>query len=113
MNFIDDEHFVAAVLGRNAHAFPELMDVVDFVVGGGVDFDDVEGLGERLAVDRLVDLVDFPRQNSGHGGFSDAARPAEHVGVGQPVRGDRIAQGAADVLLRYDVIERKRSVCPG
>jgi hypothetical protein len=36
MDLIDDVHFVAAKLRRNAHLIDEVADVVNGVVGGGI-----------------------------------------------------------------------------
>ena len=74
-----------------------------YPTGGGGDAAAPVG---PLAVERLG-------QNSGHRGLANAPRAGEQVGVVQPLRGQRIAQGLHHVALPHHVREIAGSVFAG
>ena len=92
VHLVDDEHLVASDLRRYLHLLDEGADVVDGVVGGGVEFVDVvrTPLVESHATFAMVagfavlvggEAVDRLGKDACRGGFSHTARSAEEVGV--------------------------------
>ncbi len=121
MDLIDDKHAVGALRGGHLHLLDKLADVVDAVVGSGVEFYDIErsALVERTAAVALVaslsvgcriGAVDGLGENSGAGSLADASRTAEEVAVGQTVRGDSVLQCRGQRLLPDDAVERRRTI---
>ena len=123
MDLIDVVDAVLADGGGVVHAFSEGADVIDAVVGGPVDFGDVEGaafgdfdadgVGGVEVCFGAVGAVEGFGEDAGGGGFSGAARADEEVGVGEAVLGDGVAQGADDVVLSEDVVEGFGAIFPG
>ena len=112
---IDDEDLVASYLWRNSRLFHQRLDVLDRVVAGSVQFEDVvtASFGERLAafafitgftVDRRVFAVD------GSGGLSHPPWPAEKISMGQLSAFHGILQRGGQRLLSHDRIEGHRAV---
>ena len=123
MDLIDVVDAELAHGGGVVDSLAEGTDVVDRVVGSAVDFSDVEaaafgdfltdglvgvevGFGSALAVQGFG-------KDAGGGRFSRAARPDEKIGVGEPVLGDGVAQGADDVVLTEDVVKSLGAVFAG
>ena len=98
VGFVDDIDLVAGLCGGEVDLFPDIPDLVDAPVAGGVHLDDVEqaplvGGGADVApvagVSILgVQAVDRLGQDPGGGGLAGAPGPAEQVGVGYPVLPD-------------------------
>ena len=122
VRLVDDVDLVAARDGGVERALPEVTRVVDAVVGGRVDLDDVEGAG---AVGRQADAavadaagvgrrallaVERPGEDAGAARLAAPARAAEQVGVVDLAVEQRLAQWAGHVLLALDLRERARSV---
>ena len=98
---------------RLGGAVDDLLHVVDTAVGGGIEFDHVEGpsltdgdarvaLAARFAVAE-VGAVERLGEDAGGGGLAGAAWTAEQVGVPHPVFDDRVAQGRHEVVLAADL----------
>ncbi len=117
MHLVDDDGLVAPPRRPVAQPLAKLAHIVHAGIGRCVDLanigmgapDDllargalIAGLGHRtiagLAVERLG-------EDSGGGGFSDAAGPAEEVGRGDAPGPEGIREGAADVLLAEKILE--------
>ena len=109
--------------GGIADGFAEGADVVDAVVGGAVDFGDVEAAAfGDLDADGIVGVeidlgaagaVEGLGEDAGGGGFSRAAGAHEEVGVGEAVLGNGVAQGADHVVLAEHVVEGLGAVFSG
>ena len=118
---IDDEDLVASYLWRNSRLFHQRLDVLDRVVAGSVQFEDVvtASFGERLAafafitgltVGRRVFAVDGFCKDAGAGGLSHPPWPAEKISMGQLSAFHGILQRGGQRLLSHDRIEGHRAV---
>jgi len=103
MNFIDDVHLVLAQLRGNAYLVDQGPDAVYRIIGGSVQFKDVEGTLvvetetgftgiAGLSLWSRVQTIDGFGKNSGTGGFANASGTAKQVGVRQLVVFDRVFQ---------------------
>ena len=122
VDFVDDVDAVLAADGREVRFVADLTDVVDTVVRGGVDLDDVE---DGPGVDTLASLtavagvpvhrvltVDCFREDLGAGRLAGTSRTGEQVGVGMPTRPHLVHEGPGDVFLPDDVREDLGSPLP-
>ncbi|EKY07669.1 hypothetical protein HMPREF9120_00948 [Neisseria sp. oral taxon 020 str. F0370] len=109
VHFVDDIDFVFARGGGVLGVFQYFADVVDAGVGGGVDFQKVDvasgvdvaaalAFAAGFAVLRLFAVEAFG-EDAGDGGFADAARAGEQVGVVQTAFVEGVLQGFDDVFL--------------
>ena len=129
VGFVEDVDLVLVARGAVAGGVAELADFVDAAVGGGVDFDDVDGValadfeaglavvaglgrGALGGADGVA-AVEGRGEDAGDGGFADAAVAGEDVAVGDAVLRERVEQGAGDVVLADDVGEAVRAVFAG
>ncbi len=101
VDLVDDEHLIFTGRGGDVDLLAEGADVVDAVVRGGVELDEVEraslldgyarfAFAAGLAVGRGVETVDGLGEDTGARGLADAARSAEEVGLGEATGLDRI-----------------------
>ena len=101
---------------------PQCADVVDAVVGGGVDLKDVHAgalldaaaggaVVAGVAVDGVL-AVDGPRQNLGAGGLTGTPGAGEQIGMAQPPRGHLGLEGLGDALLAHDLVKGPGPVFP-
>ena len=93
VRLVEDEDLVAIASGRKDGTLTDVAGIVDTVVAGGVDLDDVEGsaavAGEldtaradaTRSVCRALCTVEAARQDAGRRRLATAARTAEKVGV--------------------------------
>jgi hypothetical protein len=120
VHLVDDVDLAAGGLRQVADLVAEVANVLDAVVAGAVDLDHVDraALGDRGALVAHVARVDrrafdahqaLGEQARG-GGLAEASPAAEEVRVMDPVVGDRVGQGAGDVLLTDQVREALRAV---
>ena len=118
---IDDEHLVATHLRRNLHLAAKFADVVDGVVGGGVELVDAHAasFGESLAALTLAagvavgvgrEAVDGFGKDAGAGGLAHTARTAEEISVCQFSRADGVLERGGQRALPDDGVERQRTV---
>ncbi len=126
VGFVEDVDFEAVARGAVAGGVAELADFIDAAVGGGVDFDNVDGRAGADFEAGVADFAGFGRgaggradgvaaieragQNAGDGGFADAAMAGEDVAMGDAVLRERVHQGHGDVVLAGDVGEPLRAV---
>jgi len=141
VRLVEDDDFVLALVGgAGLDLGGKEAGVVDAAVGGGVDLLDVEGVGlledgavltgggrDFAAVDADaaglfggalgradgVAAVERGGEDARDGGLADAAMAGEDVAVGDAVLGERVEQGAGDVVLPDDVGEELRAVLAG
>ncbi len=73
MDFVDNIDFFVGRYGRDSNFFAQVTDIIDAVIAGGVDFDNIEG-GVVFVVGQLIDGV---RQDTGDGCFADATRTSQ------------------------------------
>ena len=117
VGLVEDED-LEAVPGRGeGGALAQVAGVVDAVVAGGVDLDDVEAAGAAgrevpaggaLAaggVRRVLLAVEATGEDTGGGGLAAAARAGEEIGVGDLVRAQRRHERGGHVVLPDDVLE--------
>ena len=121
MHLVDDEHLVASKLRRDARLLHQRLNVLDAIVGGGIQFEDVERtlLVERLATLALVAglavgcgilAVDGLGEDACAGGLAHATWAAEEVGVSQFAALDGILQRRGECFLTHDSVEGKGPV---
>ena len=121
VNLVDDVNLVTATLWRYVNLFHQLADVVNGVVGSGVELEHVEGGRgvERTAgiafvacfhIVGDVGAVDGLGQNTGASGFAHATRTAEEECLSQLVVLYGVFQRCGDMLLPYHRFERHRTV---
>ena len=121
VHLVDDEHLVATRLGRNLYLLDEFADVLHGVVGGRIEFVDVErtplvegaarlALIARLALCIGMRTVDGLRKNAGTGGLAYTTGTAEEVGMRQLVGPDGIEQGSGQDTLTHHRVEGGRAV---
>ena len=125
MGFVEDIDFEAVARGLVAGGLAEFADFVDAAVGGGIDFNDVDGVASANFGAGFADAAGLGRrrifraavqsrsQDSSDGGFADAAMAAEDVAVGGASLLEDILQGAGDVLLSDDLGEFLGTVFAG
>ena len=116
VHLVEDENLEAAVRGRELHLVQHAVDVFHLVVRGCVEFDHVHvgPGGDALAVVAFaawvrggaVFAVERHREDTRKGGLAYAARPDEEVGMRDAILRDGVGEGARDVTLPHDVIER-------
>ena len=123
VDLVDDIDAVPADLRRDLHLLQQGLDVIDAVVGRGIQLVDAEGapfaerhagltLAARLEVGRRMGAVDRLREDAGGTGLADAPRTAEKVGVGDLAAGDGVLEGPGDDILADQALERVRPVFP-
>jgi hypothetical protein len=131
---VDLVHDVDLVAGRHrriTHRFVELPDIVDAVVGGGVDLHhvDMAAVDDRLAMDaelRHADgrpalclggagqlIVQAARKDPGSRGLADAAHAGEHPGLRDAAGLEGIREGAHHGVLADQVVEGAGAVLAG
>ena len=112
--FVDDVDLVAGLARLEADLFAEFSNVVDTVVAGSVDFDEVQhatfvdGGTVVAAVTGLVLLVGAVQcfgKDSGGGGLAGAAGSGEQVGMCDPPVAQRVEEGGRHVFLAYDLVK--------
>ena len=125
VGFVENVDLKAVAGGAIASGLAEFADFVDATVGGGVDFDDVDGVAGANLGAGFADAAGLRRrmifrsavqgrgQDAGDGGFADASMAAENVAVGGASLLDGVLQGAGDVFLSDDLGEFLRTVFAG
>lgn len=110
MNLIHDKNAVPAGLRRDIDLVYEGFDVLDRVIGGGVELVDAVGaafaerytgfaLSARLHVRAGIGTVDGFGEDSGCAGFSHTPRAAEQICVRQLPPCNGIFEGLRDIVL--------------
>ena len=122
VGLVEDEDLEAVASRSEGGALTQVSGIVDAVVGGGVDLDDIEAAGSaggQIAATRApaargvggeVLAVQTARQNAGGGGLAAASRAGEEVGVGDAVAAQRRHERGGHVVLPDDVLERVGAV---
>ena len=124
VHLVDDIYAVAAHLRGNAHLVGQRADVVDRVVGGGVELVDAVGTAfreraagftrsARFQVRSGVAAVDGLGEDAGGTGLAHAARAAEEVSVRELSPLDRVLERPGDVFLAQQRLEAVGAVFPG
>jgi hypothetical protein len=113
VDFVDDINFEAGAGGGVFAGFAEFADLFDAVIGGAVDFEDIEGtaLGDFLAAGvgvlevntGAVGAIEALGEDAGDGGFAGAARAAEEVGMGDAFLFNGMGEGTGDVFLSDNI----------
>ncbi len=121
MNLIEDVD-LGATRRTERNLGDEVTDVIDLVVGGGVELVEVEGaalfdgeaalaLTTRLAVGQVL-AVERLGQDTGRTGLAGASWAAEEVGMGMSTLGHCGPQRLGDMLLTADLLEVLGPVSP-
>ena len=117
MRLIEDEHLVPVAGRRIDGALTQVASVVDAVVAGRVDLDDVERArspaGQIAAAGafaaghrgRALLAVEAPGQDPRRGGLSAPARTGEEVGMVDAAALDGGLQRIGHMLLTDDLVE--------
>ena len=124
VNFVDDVYFVSRAAWPHRHVLPQLAELSSTsAVARAVDFQhvDVIARGDADANVALVagrgrrsaNAIERLGENAGGRSLPHAARPGEKIRVPDAVAGDGLLQGAGDVLLAHQFIERLRPISPG
>ncbi len=123
VHLVDDVDFVAALGGGVADVVSEFADLLDAVVGGAVDFEDVEaGAGGDFGADVFVGVevgggaafaFEGLGEDAGGGGFTGAAGADEEVGLGDASEAEGVGEGADDGFLADDFGEGLGSIFTG
>ena len=136
VGFVEEEDFVLVAGRADIGLRTNGPDVVDAAVGGGVDLDEVEGVGGCVVAAGVASGGDFAAgdaveagldggaglgsdfgaaieghgQDAGDGGFADAAVAGKDVAVGDALLGEGVDEGAGDVVLAGYIRKALRTV---
>ena len=122
MHFVDYVDFESGTRRPIDRVFPKLANLVDPVIGGPVDLDDVDILADvhgdaTIALTArlgrgLIHSVTVKRfgQYARHGRLTDAASTREKIRMSDPAGLDGVLQRLGDRILPDDIIERLRPV---
>ena len=121
VDLVDDKHLILAHLRRDAGLLHQNLNLVNTVVAGSIQLEDVVGtlliegtaaltFVACLAVFTRVLAVDCLRKNAGTSGLSNTSRTAEKVGVRQLAALHCILQGGGQCTLSDNRIEGHRTV---
>ena len=124
MDLIDDIDAVPAHLGRDLHLVHQGLDVIHTVVRRRIQLVDAIrtplletparlALAARLHVRTRIRTVDGLRENARGTGFADTTGTAEQIGMRELPPEYGILQGARDVILTDEGLERIRTVLAG
>src|ERR1700733_984166 len=129
VGFVEQVDLVAIAGGGVARWLAQLANLVDPAVGGGIDFDYVQGVaganlragladpagfgGRPLRTANLVAAIEGHGQDPGDGRLAYAAMPTEDVAVGHPLLLQSVAQGAGHMLLAGDIGEALGTIFAG
>ena len=117
VGLVEDEDLESIAGGGEGGALAQIAGVVDAVVGGGIDLDDVEAAraaGGQVPAARALPAggvggealaVQAARQDAGRCGLAAAARTGEEVGVSDAVATQRSHERGGHVVLADDVLE--------
>ena len=108
VDLVDDVDLGVPPHGAVDRVGDQLACLFNLAVRRGVDLDHIRVLpAENRLGDPLVvpGVVEFVREYPRHRGLPHASRPAEEVGVVDPVRLDRGVEGARDRLLADHGVE--------
>lgn len=116
VDLVDDIHLVVADLWRDAHLVNEAADVVNRIVGGGIEFVDVERSvvvesAARFAFVAGFEVFGWMQAVDGLGhdacasGLAHATRTAKQEGLGQSVVADGVFQCVGNRALTHDGVE--------
>ena len=122
VRLVEDEDLEAVSRRREDRPFAEVARVVDAVVRGGIDLDDVERsaapttqLDAAVAlaagsVGRPLGAVQAAREDARRRRLAAAARPREQVGVADPIAAQGRHERLGDLSLPDHLAERLRTV---
>jgi hypothetical protein len=129
VRLVKDVNFVAVARRAVAGGVTQFADLIDAAIRGGVDLDDIDcgsstNLGAGIAyaagfggrpfrrADGML-AVQRHREDTGNGGFADAAVAAEDIAVGDAALFERVQKRTGDMLLPDDVTEKLGAVFAG
>ena len=122
MALIHHVHLPAGLNRCKSRPFDQLTDVVDAGIGGGINFDHIEGCARSDRAAQVASPAGFrrwpitvltvqgARQNSRTGRFARTSRAAEQVSRRDPVAGQRLAEGGGNGFLANKLIKALRTV---
>ena len=124
MHLVDDIHAVASHLGRYLHLLHQSLDILDAVVGRGIQLVDAvrASLAERHAgltfaarfhIRRRVGTVDRLCENARGTGFAYTSGAAEQICVRQLAAENGILEGTGNIVLSYKTLEGIGAVLAG
>ena len=105
---------------RVTDVVPQLAHLLDAVVAGAIDLQNVETVaaGNFLAAVadtarsdcRPIHAIQRFRQDPGRRGFADPARPDEQISMREPVLFDRVPERPGDVGLADEIVKSLRPI---
>ena len=119
MNFIDDVDLEGRPGGTNTRVGDQVTGVLDTVVAGAVDLDDVHVLAakDRISHRHFLGLfirdVQGLREDPSHRGLADPSGAAEEIGVRGSAAIDGPFERLRDRLLPDDLTEGLRPIASG
>ena len=115
VHFVYDVDLISSFAGGEMDLFPEVSDIVDASIAGGVDLDQVEGsslIDRHTYLALIVGLAVLRRQaggglrqDPGRAGLAGTSGTAKQVGVGHSSLRDGVAQGLHNGLLPDHLVE--------
>ena len=123
MHLVDDENLVTRQLGQVASHFLQIAHLLDAVVRGTIDLDDVDGLALLNAGAQTAGATRCARgtlrageaagKNAGQGRLADASAAREQKGMGDATRRQGPHQCLHDAVLADHVVKGLGPVFPG
>jgi hypothetical protein len=119
MDFVDDIDFVVSFDWGVSHFLNEITDLVNAIIGSGVDLNDVWviAVSDFLTVLAMVALmakaffaVEGFGEKSRHGGFASSTRAGEKISVGHLSGREGVLERAHNWFLASDLFESLRAV---
>ncbi len=119
MHLVDNINFKPSLRRRIGHLIHNLTDVVNAIVGGGVNLNHIHTdarrnrltartFPTRTPLHRVL-AVHRPRKYFRYGSLSCSPRPAEEIRVTDTVRLDLVLQGGHYMLLPFDILKTARA----
>ena len=123
VNLIDVVDLELSGGGRKSNRFAKFADLFHPVIGGAVDFENVEAdpFGD-LEADRIIRIkvhlgtagaIESLGQDPGGRSFSGTAGTNKQIGMGEAILRDGIFQGLDDVVLPEHIVKCPRSIFSG
>lgn len=101
MNFVNDVDFILPLARGNDGLFAQVADIVNAVIGGSVDFDDVKIIIFKL----VVEFIDGMGEDASNGSFASTTGANEKIGVTNFVLQQGILKSGSDSRLPNDISE--------
>ena len=109
---------------RHIYLFVEQTDILDTVVGGGVEFGEIKGVAQidstagvtlpaRLSVGSGRKAIDRLCEYTGTGGLAYTSRTCEEICLAKPVGGYSVLESGGEGFLAHNRTESGRTIFSG